>query len=339
MSGSQSRAVLLAPLLFLLLVVVLAAAWKLTNLLLLVFGAVLVALLFNACSSALSRWTGVSYRISLTIVVILITLLIAGFMAMLGSQIASEMNSLIKKAPQMISAAGDYFDITDSEEWIKNRLEDMIGQRSLVGDLTGISTVLLSVPVNMFLVAIGGIYFAADPKVYNQGFLNLLPQRHRARISNGMSAVADALRRWFFGQLLSMICIGVLTTIGLMALGISSPFALGFIAGVLEFIPYIGPVLSAVPAVAVAFGNGPWDALWVVVLYTAIQQAESAFLVPIIQKKTVKLPPGLTVFTILAFGILLGPVGMIFGAPLTVVSFVLVQKFWKEDVIENEQPH
>ena len=103
-----------------------------------------------------------------------------------------------------------------------------------------------------------------------------------------------------------------------------------FIAGMLEFVPYVGPIASAVPAIAVGLTEGGWTALWVVVLYIVIQQAESILLTPLIQRKAVDLPPGLIIFSILAFGILFGMGGVVLGTPLTVVAVILVKNFIRE---------
>lgn len=316
----------------LLLAVVLAGviAWQLTSLLIMLFSAILIALLLVEFARLLTRYSGMGYALSLTIVVAFILVLISVFLWLLGSQIWSEMSDLAKRAPELLSAANKYIDVGDLEDWVRERMSAMVGQRSIVGDLTGISAIIISVPINIFLATVGGVYFASNPRLYRHGLLKLVPKASRPKMAETLSAVATSLRHWFLGQLLSMLCIGILTTIGLLLLGISSPFALGFIAGILEFVPYVGPIISAIPAMAVALGQDPWDVLWVGLLYFAVQQSEGTLILPVIQEHTVKIPPGLLIFSILGFGILLGPGGMVFGAPLTVVSFVLVQRLWVE---------
>jgi predicted PurR-regulated permease PerM len=129
--------------------------------------------------------------------------------------------------------------------------------------------------------------------------------------------------------------VGVLTTLGLWLLGIPSALALGLLAGVLEFVPFLGPILSAVPAVALALGEGMDTMLWVVGLYVAVQQIEGALITPLVQQHTVDLPPALTIFAIVAFGVLFGPLGILLATPLAVVVFVLVKKLWVREVLHE----
>ena len=118
------------------------------------------------------------------------------------------------------------------------------------------------------------IFVASEPDLYHRGLMHLFPHEARARAGEVLSATATTLRRWLLMQFIAMIAIGIVTTLALLALGVRGAIALGILAGMLEFIPYVGPILSAVPAVGMALLDGPEKALYVVIAYTAIQQLE-----------------------------------------------------------------
>ncbi|MEO1987144.1 MAG: AI-2E family transporter [Martelella sp.] len=303
-------------------------AWQLANLFLVVLGACLIALVLARSAAVLNNRSGISYRLCLTFTVLLFALSLSGFFFFLGSRLASEMTRLAGELPETVDAASKYFNLGEIESWIADHARSIIGDGAVLGNITGFSTALVSAAVGAILMIAGGIYFAVDPAVYRRGLLLLAPARARARVDDLLSALSDALFHWFAGQLVAMVIIGVLTTAGLMSLGISSAFALGLIAGVLEIVPYIGPIASAVPAVAVALTGGVWDAIWVALLYLVIQQAEGVLIAPLIQKRSVHIPPGVMIFAVLGFGALFGVGGMLMGGPLTVVAFVLVRKIW-----------
>ncbi len=304
--------------------------WKLTHLVMLVFGAVLIAVLLSAIADRIGRISGFSRGPSLALAILLVILFAVGFAYFMGSQLVAEGQALVERAPEIAKTIEQYTQIEQLESWIGSHVKSMMGSGSLVGNITGISTGVFSVAITSVLVLSGAVYFAIQPDLYRRGFLALFPEDMRPRANEILSEIATSLKYWFIGQLVSMACIGVVTTIGLLLLGIPSAFALGFIAGILEFVPYVGPIASAVPAVAVGLTEGGWTALWVVLLYIGIQQAESILLTPLVQRKAVDLPPGLIIFAILAFGTLFGMGGVVLGTPLTVVAVILVKNVIRE---------
>ena len=147
-----------------------------------------------------------------------------------------------------------------------------------------------------------------------------------------------ALRLWLRGQLLAMVVVGVLTGVGLWLIEVPSAFALGLLAGLLEFIPFAGPVLSAIPGVLLALVISPELALGTIVVYVAVQQFEGNVLQPIVQRYAVDLPPVVLLFSLLAFGTLFGVIGVIFAAPLTVVAYVLVKRLYVQEALGTKTP-
>jgi predicted PurR-regulated permease PerM len=166
--------------------------------------------------------------------------------------------------------------------------------------------------------------------------VRLMPARWRVPIDDALVASGRALARWLMGQALSMAFVGSATAIGLALLGMPMALSLGVIAAVLGFIPFFGAIASGLLVVLFAFVQGPTQALYVAGLCIAIQQAENHLLVPIIQRWSVSLPPVLSIVAAVIFGILFGIEGVILAAPLMVVTVVLVQRLYVEEVLEAD---
>jgi predicted PurR-regulated permease PerM len=125
-----------------------------------------------------------------------------------------------------------------------------------------------------------------------------------------------------------MVCVGVMTSTGLMLLGVPLALSLGILAGLCEFVPYLGPIVSSIPAILVAFTVGATPALEVAGLYLLVHALEGYVLVPIIQRRAVSLPPALALVAVVLFGIIFGPLGVIFAHPLMVAVIVLVRRLY-----------
>jgi predicted PurR-regulated permease PerM len=155
-------------------------------------------------------------------------------------------------------------------------------------------------------------------------------------VGESLDASGHALKLWLGGQLLAMAAIGVLTGIGLWLLGVPVAPGLALVSALLDFVPIIGPIVSAVPAVLLAFTVGPEVALATLGLYLVVQQVESNVLQPLIQQRGVDLPPALLLFSLSGIGALFGGVGVLLAAPLTVVLYVLVKCLYVREALETE---
>ena len=182
-----------------------------------------------------------------------------------------------------------------------------------------------------------GLYGAVAPRTYRNGLLLLVPGPCRERSGEVLDAAGAMLRGWLIGAFIKMTIVGVVTTAGLALLGIPLALALGLIAFLFEFIPFLGPILAAVPAVLVALTIGPMEAVHVGLLYLGVQVAESYVLTPLIDQRSVHLPPALAITTQVLLGTLLGALGVVFAIPLTALGMVLVRMLYIEDFL-GEQP-
>jgi len=190
----------------------------------------------------------------------------------------------------------------------------------------------------MLLIVFLSIYFAADPELYRRGALLLLPARRRAQGAVVMDRVAVVLRKWLVTQLIAMAVIGSVSTIALLALHVKAAFALGILAGLFEFIPTVGPILSAIPAIAMAFLDSPEKALFVVAVYVAIQFLENHILIPLLMKGGMDLPPALTVLTQALLALVFGFLGLMVAVPMLATVMVLVQTLYVERAPDEERP-
>jgi predicted PurR-regulated permease PerM len=189
----------------------------------------------------------------------------------------------------------------------------------------------LAAVAGFLLIVFLSIYFAADPELYRRGALALLPARRRKLGAKVMDRVASVLRKWLVTQLIAMAVIGGVSTIALLILNVKAAFALGLLAGLFEFIPTVGPILSAVPAVAMGFLDSPEKALLVAVVYIGIQFLENHILIPLLMKGGMDLPPALTVITQALLALVFGFLGLMVAVPMLATVMVIVQLLYVEE--------
>lgn len=214
-----------------------------------------------------------------------------------------------------------------------SRLMDAIGKKSsTIGDLAfGVLQSTFAVAGAAVLIIFLALYIASDLAVYRQGTLLLFPVDRRERIGELLTALGKALRLWFATQLFAMLVIGTVTTIVLAIIGVRGALPLGVIAGIFEFIPNIGPMLSAVPAILMGFVDSPRMALIVVGVYWVIQFLENNVLIPYLMKQQLNLPPALTLVTQVVMAYVFGFLGLFVAIPLLATVVVAVRMLWIED--------
>jgi len=191
----------------------------------------------------------------------------------------------------------------------------------------------LTVAAGLFLILVLAIYVGADPALYHVGLMHLFPHGARARAGVVLTRVATVLRKWLVTQLVAMVVIGVVSTLTLLVLGVKAAVALGVIAGLLEFVPTVGPILAAVPAIAMGFLDSPEKALTVGLAYLVIQQLEGHVLIPMLMKEGMDLPPALTIVAQAVMALLFGFLGLMVAVPLLAVVIVPIKLLYVEGVV------
>lgn len=334
MPSSELRAFVVRVILVLVLVACACLLWKLADLLLMVFGAIVVAVLLRALTSRLTRHTRLSDGWALAVVVIVLTVILIALTWLFGSQLASEVGALQRTLPQAWTRLHDWIAAGPLGPALHELTRQAPTRVSNLAPRAGAFALGLTGSVaNLFLVLAGAVYLAAQPQLYRRGVLLLLPAHVRATTDEALQASATALRLWLRGQLMAMVVVGVLTGLGLWALGIPGALALGILAGLLDFVPIVGPIVAAIPAILLGFTVSPQMALATAALFVVVQQIEGNLLLPLIQQRTVELPPVLLLFSLFGIGMLLGPPGVLLAAPLTVVAFVLIKRLYVQEAL------
>lgn len=306
--------------------------WQLSEVLLLVFGAVVVAVVLRSCADLIARRTPIPRRWSLMVAGLAILLLFAGISVVLGTRLRAQLAQLLALLPPAIEYVFGEFGVTSVTQEIPRVLGSGLGG-SVLSHIASLGITAVSALTNLFLVMVAGIFLAVDPKLYQTGLVKLFPQSLHERVDSALNASGRALELWLVGQLFAMALIGVLVGFAMWLIGLPSPLALGLIAGLTEFIPFIGPILGALPALLIAATRDAGTLAWTVIAFVAIQQIESNLIMPVIQRRTVSLPPVLSLFAVVAFGVVLGALGLILAVPLTVVAYVLVKKLYVRETL------
>lgn len=177
----------------------------------------------------------------------------------------------------------------------------------------------------------------ADPTPYRQGFIRLFPSFYRRRVSEILDLCTEGLEGWLVGILFNMVVIAVCSFVGLLILGIPLALSQAMLAGVMTFIPNLGPTLSVLSPMAIALIEAPWKALAVLILYIIIQQVESNILTPIVMAQQVSLLPAVTLLSQLFFATFFGFLGLLLSLPLTVVGQIWFKEVIVKDVLDNWQ--
>jgi predicted PurR-regulated permease PerM len=202
--------------------------------------------------------------------------------------------------------------------------------------LFGIFSSTLAVLGGIVLILFVAVFVAVDAATYHDGLMHLFPHRMRSRAGEVLSATATTLRRWLFTQFIGMVVVGALTTVVLLLLGIPAAVALGIIAGILEFIPIAGPIIAAVPAVAMGFLDGPERAIYVALAYIGIQQTEANLLYPLLMKKGLEIPPVLTIVAQGLLSLVFGFVGLLVAVPMLAATIVPIKMLYVRDVVGDQ---
>lgn len=303
--------------------------WTLSDALVLLFGAAIVAAAISAMAGGLSRISGLPRAATLLGVVLAIPAGLVGLAYLMSGPVLREVNKLRESLPNALESANAWL-VEDSG--LGFSLWDILGTAG-EGDLPWLSiasyaTVGAGGILNALLIMFIGVYLAATPSRYLHGFLRLIPDDLGPRVGHALKAAGDGLQAWLVGQLMSMTVTGVATGAGLWFLGMPMAFSLGFVAGLLAFVPFIGPLFFTAIAVIFAFAEGPTQALHVLLLCIVVQQAEGNLFTPLIQRWAVSLPPLLSVMAVVVFSILFGLMGVLVATPMMVVLMILVEKLY-----------
>jgi predicted PurR-regulated permease PerM len=302
-----------------------------------VFAAILVAVLLTNLGNWLASHTPLSYRWAVGLGLLGIVALLAGVVALTAPSLQSQMEQMRSTLPESLEKLQQHL---EKYQWARTTMEAaedpgkyLPEPQSLMRRVAGVFSTTFGAIGALLVVLFLGICLAVEPRTYSEGLVRLLPPLRRDRGRQVLKEMHAILTRWLLSIFMSMSVVGLLTGIGLWLLGVPMVFALALFAFLLAFVPNVGPIIAAAPAVLIAFTISPTKALYVALLYVGIQTIESNFITPIIERKTVSLPPALTGTAQLLLGLLTGLPGIIVAAPLTAVGMVFVRRVYVEDAL------
>jgi predicted PurR-regulated permease PerM len=309
---------------------------RLSGVILLAFGAVIVAVTLRTVAGPLHRRTPLPKPAALALTVVLMLGLIVGFLVLFGREISVQVGMLLETLPQAINALARRMETNPLGRLIVQQATQAGEGTGLLNRVPSIAYGLISGVASLSIVIVTGAILAAKPDAYRDGLVSLFPPESRERLRTALNHSGHALKLWLWGQFIAMATIGVLTGLGLWLAGVPSAIALGLFAGLAQFVPLIGPIASAVPGLILAGAVGGDTFIWALVVYVGVQQFESNLLTPIVERRMASLPIPITLFAVVAFGVLFGLPGIIVATPLAVVFYVLVKQLYLHDMLGDE---
>jgi predicted PurR-regulated permease PerM len=302
--------------------------WFQWRLLLLAFAGLLLAIVLHSISAWMERHTplraGLAYLATLTC--------IGGIVALsalfLGPRLITQLAAVGAALPQSIADITGYLQRTSWGPTLLGVLNRALKGIDNGAKLTLFAKDILATVVDFIVVLVIGFFAALNPRAYRDGLLSMLPEQHYGRARALTDEIVETLKYWVLGQMVPMAVLGLASMIALWMLGVHLAFTLGLLTGVMVFIPYLGTVLSSVPAILLALQHSPRTALYVIALYAIFHTLEGYLLTPLVQRKAVRLPPVLTVLSEFCLWSFAGILGVAVAAPLTAAGLVLIRHFY-----------
>lgn len=302
------------------------AIWQLQQLVLVLFASALVGLMLSDFAQLLQRRLRLPFALAIAAAVLLPLAALAVIFGLFGTMMVEQFIILSQRFPAALAQV---------EAWVRSYSigNDLISQldnyapkmEQVVGLVQSTLANIGSAITGLAVVLVAALYLAAQPRLYVDGLIAMLPEAGRARAIETVAAVRASLTAWLKGQAIGMAFVAVGTSLGLWLVGLPSPLAIGLVAGLCEFVPYLGVVLVAVPTVILGFGQGVDTGIFTIVALVVVQQLQGNVVMPIAQSTFGDLPPVLTIFSLIAAGTLLGPLGVILAVPITVVAMALLK--------------
>ena len=315
-----------------------AALFRAGDLLILAFGSMLGAIVIHAVADLFHDRLRVPRKPALALGMAT-TLAALGFLGWLfGIAFREQVDLLIEQTPGLLDQFAAWLSRSAVGAKLVSAVHAAYAGSQAAQDISGLMRGAGEIALNALLLLVGALFFAADPKVYERGALLLVPPRHRPAFEDALFDTASTLRLWLRAQLIQMTTMGVLVGLGLWWAGVPSAAALGLLAGLSEFIPYVGPTAAMLPALGLAAIRGTAPIIGTLVTYALVRLVQSNFITPYVTNRVVSIPPAVTLFAIIGIGYVFGLFGLFFSAALLVVIFTLVRSLYLREVLGEDIP-
>jgi predicted PurR-regulated permease PerM len=337
-----TQRVLIVVSITLLALLVVAGAGLAFSVLLRVLAALLIALPLRAAGDWLHRRTGMSTGLGLLLTTLLVVVSLGAMFWLFSARIGEQVQNLQVQLPIAVQDVQARIEETEWGQWLAREnvtYTKMVGGSSeWVTRATGIFSTSLSIVADGYVITFLAVFLMLQPKTYRAGLVMLVPKAGRKRAHEVLDCISGTLVKWVLGRLVSMLFVGVFTWLGLTFMGMQMGAVLGLFAGLVTFIPNIGPIVSMVPAVLLAFVyGGPQQALYVVGLYLVVQTLESAAVSPVVQQRLIQMPPALILIGQLIIGAFTGLLGLTLATPIIAIIIVVVKMLYVQDVLGDEE--
>lgn len=325
--------------LFLLVIVAITAAlFRAGNLLILAFGSMLGAIVIHAIADLYRDHLRLFPRPALAAAMLTSLGALAFLGWLFGVQFRGQVSLLIIRLPGLLDQLAAWTAQGPVGAKVVDAVRAAFAGSRVARDIGGLVTGAGELVLNTLLVLIGAVFFAADPKVYERGFLFLIPPRARPAAEDALFDVGGTLKLWLRAQLIQMTTMGVLVGLGLWWGGVPSAAALGLLTGLSEFVPYVGPIAAMLPALGLAATAGTTPVLWTLGTFAAVRLLQTNFITPFVTARVVAIPPAVTLFVIIGIGYVFGVFGLFFSAALLVVIYTLVRSLYLREALGEDIP-
>lgn len=305
--------------------------WYAGNVLVAMFAGILVAVILRLLTQLVQRATKFSSKWSFAIVLVLIGGLAALSVILLAPRIITQGAEIAKVIPQSIDRGREELSKHDWGRYINSTLSNAFGNLNLASKVGTWATGVVSAVSTAVIVVAIGVFAAVDPEFYQQWILRYFADEPRKKIAALIEDLEHTLRWWLLGQLVPMALLGTGTFIGLWLLNVPLALTLALFTAFMLFIPYVGSVLSLIPAALVALMEGPGKMVSVIILYLAVHSLEGYVLTPLVQRKAVRLPPVVTILAQFLMWTIAGLLGVIIATPLAAAGLTILNFFSSYD--------
>ena len=325
-------------------IVTLLFLWKARSLFLTIFLAVIAGLALVRATDWLERHR-IRRSVGAPLVMLLIIGALVGLIAAVAPAVRRQSEELTTELPKAMRKVEQWLGKAQATATLQEIPPEPHGQQSpqrmqpqkQAGRFVfPVITSTFEALAGLLIIIFVAIYIAVSPRTYREGIVHLIPHSRRPQMVEVLDEVGETLRGWLTARLIAMIVIGLVTGAALALLGVRGALALGIIAGLMELIPFYGPVVASIPAIGVALLESPQKALYVAILYIVIQQFEGNILTPLLLKKRLEVPPVMTIVAVSAFGIVFGVLGMLAAEPFVAATLLIVRKLYVRDVIGDK---
>lgn len=304
------------------------------------FAAALLAILLRAAVEFIDQRVGLGPEWSFGLVVLVAAAAFAygGYLA--GSTVLTQFNQLSADLPKASKQAREFVQQYSWGDTVLQQVPDAddfsVGLANPVSSAARAFSTSFGLLGSLLVLIASALYLAASPDPYLAGLIALVPPIHRRRAHQVLAAIGTQLKSWLLGRLVAMAAVGLIVGGGLWLAGVPQFLVLALAAAALTAIPFLGPIVAAIPGTLLALLQGPVVAAWAVGVYVLSQAVENYVVTPLVQQQMVNLPPVLTIAAVTLAGALFGVLGMIVATPLAVALLTAVKMLYVEDVLGDD---